>query len=152
MKVEYDDKAKAILVTRPDDERHNRALHGLTRSLIANMVEGVTKGYEKTLKIEGIGYQARMDKKGRRADRRLRQRRSPWLPPDGVTVELPDPTTIVVKGADKQKVGQFAAEVRARPQAGTVQGQGHSLRERTGPPQGRQVLHQRRLSPRGSST
>ena len=66
-------------------------------------------------------------------------------PPDGVTVELPDPTTIVVKGADKQKVGQFAAEVRAAAQAGAVQGQGHPLRERTGPPQGRQVLRQRRL-------
>src|SRR5262245_59508808 len=63
MKVEHDDKAKSLKVTRPNDERLNRALHGLTRSLIANMVEGVTKGYEKKLKIEGIGYQARMDKK-----------------------------------------------------------------------------------------
>src|SRR5437868_1642952 len=63
MKVTHDDKAKVIQVTRPDDERENRSLHGLTRSLIANMVEGVTKGYEKRLKIEGIGYQARMDKK-----------------------------------------------------------------------------------------
>src|SRR6266571_3257377 len=62
MKVQHDDKAKAIQVTRPNDERQNRALHGLTRSLIANMVQGVTKGYEKKLKIEGIGYQARMDK------------------------------------------------------------------------------------------
>ncbi len=66
-------------------------------------------------------------------------------PPDGVTVELPDPTTIVIKGADKQKVGQFAAEVRGVPQAGAVQGQGHPLRKRTGAPQGRQVLRQRRL-------
>ena len=63
MMVEHDDKAKTIVVTRPDDERLNRSLHGLTRTLIANMVEGVTKGYEKKLKIEGIGYQARMDKK-----------------------------------------------------------------------------------------
>src|SRR5262245_58381451 len=63
MKIAFDEKAKAIQVSRPDDERGNRALHGLTRSLIANMVEGVTKGYEKRLKIEGIGYQARMDKK-----------------------------------------------------------------------------------------
>jgi Ribosomal protein L6 len=63
MKVELDDKGRTIQVTRPDDERLNRSLHGLTRSLIANMVEGVTKGYEKRLKIEGIGYQARMDKK-----------------------------------------------------------------------------------------
>src|SRR5262249_17172217 len=111
MRVEYDDKAKVIRVTRPDDERLNRALHGLTRSLIANMVVGVTKGFEKRLKIEGIGYQARMDKKtivltvGYANAIEL-------TPPDGVTVELTDPTTIIVKGADKQKVGQFAAEVR----------------------------------------
>src|SRR5947209_20457557 len=59
IKVEQDDKTKALKVTRPDDERINRSLHGLTRSLISNMVEGVTKGYEKKLKIEGIGYQAR---------------------------------------------------------------------------------------------
>src|SRR6266851_10202927 len=63
MQVDYDEKAKAVNVKRPDDERLNRALHGLTRSLIANMVEGVTKGYEKKLVIEGIGYQARLDKK-----------------------------------------------------------------------------------------
>src|SRR5919108_296476 len=63
IRVEHDEKTKAIRVTRPDDERQNRALHGLTRSLIANMVAGVTKGFEKRLKIEGIGYQARMDKK-----------------------------------------------------------------------------------------
>src|SRR5258708_26647029 len=61
--VGLDDAKKALIVTRPDDERTNRALHGLTRSIIANMVEGVTKGYERRLKIEGIGYQARMDKK-----------------------------------------------------------------------------------------
>jgi large subunit ribosomal protein L6 len=111
MKVTHDDKAKVIQVARADDERESRALHGLTRSLIANMVEGVTKGYEKKLKIEGIGYQARMDKKAvvltvGYANAVAMQ------PPDGVTVELPDPTTIVIKGADKQKVGQFAAEVR----------------------------------------
>jgi large subunit ribosomal protein L6 len=112
MRVEYDEAGKAVKVTWPDDERLNRSLHGLTRSLIANMVEGVTKGYEKRLKIEGIGYQARMDKKTlvltvgyANAIQKT--------PPDGVTVELADPTTIIVRGADKQKVGQFAAEVRA---------------------------------------
>ncbi len=115
IQVKHDEAGKVINVTRPDDERLNRALHGLTRSLINNMVQGVTKGYEKRLKIEGIGYQARMDKKtvvltvGYANAIEL-------TPPDGVTVELPDPTTIVVRGADKQKVGQFAAEVRrARP-------------------------------------
>src|SRR5262245_58896727 len=63
MAVTFDEKSKVINVARPDDERLNRALHGLTRSLINNMVQGVTKGYEKRLKIEGVGYQARMNKK-----------------------------------------------------------------------------------------
>ncbi len=102
MNVEFDENAKAIKVTRPDDDRQNRALHGLTRSLIANMVEGVTKGYETTLKIEGIGYQARMDKKavvltvGYANAVKL-------TPPEGVTVELPDATTIVVKGRTSRR-------------------------------------------------
>ena len=111
MKVEFDEAGKVIKVARPDDERLNRALHGLTRSLIANMVFGVTKGYEKRLKIEGIGYQAASKQKGVEltvgyANRVL------MVPPAGVTVDVPDPTTIVIRGADKQKVGQFAAEVR----------------------------------------
>ena len=112
-----------ITVTRPNDERLNRALHGLTRSLINNMVQGVTKGFEKRLKIEGIGYQARMDKKtvvltvGYANAIEL-------TPPEGVTVALPDPTTIVVTGADKQKVGQFAAEVRAARKPEPYKGKG----------------------------
>jgi large subunit ribosomal protein L6 len=111
IRVEHDEKAKQVKVTRPDDERLNRSLHGLVRSLIANMVEGVTKGFEKKLKIEGIGYQARMDQKavvltvGFANPVKMN-------PPDGVMVELTDPTTIIIRGADKQKVGQFAAEVR----------------------------------------
>src|SRR5882724_7139821 len=123
MRVAYDEKAKAIRVVRPDDERQNRALHGLTRSLIANMVEGVTKGYEKRLKIEGIGYQAAAKQKGVEltvgyANRILK------LPPDGVTVQVPDATTILVKGADKQKVGQFAAEIRAARKPEPYKGKG----------------------------
>jgi large subunit ribosomal protein L6 len=111
IKVEVDEGAKCICVSRPNDERFARSLHGLTRSIIANMVEGVTKGYEKRLKIEGIGYQAASKNKGVEltvgyANRVL------MVPPVGVTVEVPDQTTVVVKGADKQKVGQFAAEVR----------------------------------------
>ena len=110
MKVESD--GKALKVTRPNDERLNRALHGLTRSLINNMVVGVTKGYEKRLKVEGIGYQAKLDKKSvvlmvGYANQITK------TPPEGVTVEVPDVNTIIIKGADKQKVGQFAAEVRA---------------------------------------
>jgi large subunit ribosomal protein L6 len=109
MKVQLEDKT--IRVNRPDDERQNRALHGLTRSLIANMVEGVTKGFEKRLKIEGIGYQARLEKKSLVLTVGYANAVS-MNPPEGVTVELTDPTTIVIKGPDKQKVGQFAAEVR----------------------------------------
>lgn len=102
---------RAVTVERANDERFARSLHGLTRSLIANMVEGVVKGYEKRLKIEGIGYQARMNKKA--ISLTVGFANAVELePPDGVTVELPDQTTIVIKGADKQKVGQFAAEVR----------------------------------------
>ncbi len=112
MKVSHDDGKRVIRVERPDDERLNRALHGLTRSLIANMVEGVTKGYEKRLKIEGIGYQARMDKKQIVLTVGYANAVE-MAPPEGVTVELTDPTTIIVRGADKQKVGQFAAEIRA---------------------------------------
>src|SRR5438128_12634416 len=111
MRVEHDEKAKAIHVTRPDDERLNRALHGLTRSLIANMVQGVTKGFEKKLKIEGIGYQARMDKKTLVLTVGYANAVE-MAPPEGVAVELSDPTTILVRGVDRQKVGQFAAEVR----------------------------------------
>lgn len=103
---------KQVLVTRPNDERLNRSLHGLTRALIQNMVQGVTQGYEKRLKIEGVGYQAAMSGKG--VQLMVGFANKPILtPPEGVTVAVPDPTTIVVTGADKQKVGQFAAEIRA---------------------------------------
>jgi large subunit ribosomal protein L6 len=111
MQVRYDEAGKALQVNRPDDERLNRSLHGLTRSLLANMVEGVTKGFMKRLKIEGIGYQARMDKKTLVLTVGYANAIE-MTPPDGVAVELADPTTIIVRGADKQKVGQFAAEVR----------------------------------------
>jgi large subunit ribosomal protein L6 len=111
MRVEHDEKTKSIRVSRPDDERQNRALHGLTRSLIANMVQGVTKGFERRLKIEGIGYQARMDKKTLVLTVGYANAVE-MDPPEGVAVELADPTTIIIRGVDKQKVGQFAAEVR----------------------------------------
>jgi large subunit ribosomal protein L6 len=123
MKVEHDATAKVVRVTRPDDERQNRALHGLTRSLIANMVEGVTKGFEKRLKIEGIGYQARLDKKALVLTVGYANAIT-LAPPEGVTVELSDPTTIIVRGADKQKVGQYAAEVRASRKPEPYKGKG----------------------------
>ncbi|MFN4259554.1 MAG: 50S ribosomal protein L6 [Gemmataceae bacterium] len=111
MKVRLSEDGQTVVVDRPNDERLNRSLHGLTRTLIANMVTGVTKGYEKRLKIEGIGYQARLDKKTLVLTVGYANAIE-MTPPEGVSVELPDPTTIVVRGSDKQKVGQFAAEVR----------------------------------------
>ncbi len=123
MTVKVDDGGKILRVSRPNDERLNRALHGLTRSLIQNMVDGVTKGYEKRLKIEGVGYQAALDKKAVVLTvgyaNKIRM-----MPPEGVTAEVPDPTTIVIKGADKQKVGQFAAELRAKRKPEPYKGKG----------------------------
>lgn len=121
--VTVDDATKAIKIERPNDERLSRSLHGTTRNIIRNMIEGVTKGYEKRLKIEGVGYQALKDGKavvlkvGYANDIKL-------TPPEGVSADLPDPTTIVVKGADKQKVGQFAAEIRAARKPEPYKGKG----------------------------
>ena len=101
-----------LLVERPDDERHNRALHGLTRSLVANMVTGVTAGFSKELEIVGVGYRATA-----RGPASLELALGFSHPvavdaPDGVTFEVPTPTRIVVKGIDKEKVGQVAADIR----------------------------------------
>ena len=114
-----------VTVTRPDDDRQNRALHGLTRALVNNMVVGVSTGYEKKLKITGVGYQAGM--KGKAVELTVGFANRVLLdPPAGVTVAVPDPTTIVVTGADKQKVGQFAAEVRASKKPEPYKGKGVS--------------------------
>jgi large subunit ribosomal protein L6 len=123
MVVKLDDKGRKIEIARPDDQPSSRALHGLTRSLIANMVEGVLKGYEKRLKIEGIGYQAKLDKKSLELTVGFANK-IVMPPPEGVTVECPDPTTIVIKGPDKQKVGQYAAEVRASRKPEPYKGKG----------------------------
>jgi large subunit ribosomal protein L6 len=109
--VKYDEAGKQVLVHRADDERQNRALHGLTRSLIANMVQGVTDGYTRKLEIVGVGYQAKLDKNT--VVLQVGYANQIAMPaPSGVTVAVPDPTHITITGADKQKVGQFAAEVR----------------------------------------
>ena len=122
MKVESDGKQIDRHAAR-DDERQNRALHGLTRALINNMVVGVTKGYEKKLKIEGVGFQAAS--KGKGVELTVGSpTASCHNPPDGITVAVPDPTTIVVSGADKQKVGQFAAEIRASRKPEPYKGKG----------------------------
>ena len=109
MKVEQADGS--IVVTRPTERGDDRALHGLTRTLIANMVEGVTKGFEKRLELQGVGYRAALQGADLRLDvgyshpvvMKARQ---------GITFEVPTPTEIVVKGVDKQQVGQIAAEIR----------------------------------------
>ena len=100
-----------ITVTRPNDQKENRSLHGLTRTLIANMVEGVSNGYSKTLDIVGIGYRASMQGK----DVVLSVGYSHTVTiaaPEGITITCPSPNQIVVAGADKQKVGQIASEIR----------------------------------------
>jgi large subunit ribosomal protein L6 len=100
-----------IVVTRPTDRGDDRALHGLTRSLIANMVEGVTNGFQKRLEIQGVGYRAAL----RGADLELSVGYSHPVvlkAPAGVTFEVPTATEVIVKGIDKQQVGQIAAEVR----------------------------------------
>ncbi|HYH64896.1 MAG TPA: 50S ribosomal protein L6 [Urbifossiella sp.] len=114
---------KQITVTRPNDERQNRALHGLTRALVNNMVVGVTTGYTKRLKVEGVGYQAAAKDKGVELTVGFANRIH-HVPPEGVTVAVPDPTTIVVSGIDKQVVGQFAAEVRASRKPEPYKGKG----------------------------
>ncbi len=100
-----------IVVTRPSDRGPDRSLHGLTRTLIANMVEGVTKGFEKRLEIQGVGYRAAL----RGQDLELQVGFSHPVvvtPRAGISFELPTPTEIIVKGIDKQMVGQTAAEIR----------------------------------------
>jgi large subunit ribosomal protein L6 len=101
-----------LLVKRPTERGDDRALHGLTRSLVANMVEGVTNGFTKTLEIQGVGYRASM----RGTDLELNVGYSHSVvkkPPQGITFEVPVQTQVIVKGIDKQKVGQVAAEIRA---------------------------------------
>ena len=98
-------------VTRPTDRGDDRALHGLTRTLVANMVEGVTKGFEKHLEIQGVGYRAQL--KGNDLELAVGYSHSVTITPrPGVSFEVPIPTQIVVKGTDKQVVGQTAAEIR----------------------------------------
>ena len=109
MKIEQSDGT--ITVTRPMERGEDRALHGLTRSLVANMIEGVTKGFERRLELQGVGYRASMQG----ADLRLDVGYSHPVvmkAPQGITFEVPTPTEIIVRGTDKQQVGQVTAEVR----------------------------------------
>ena len=110
MKIEQSDGE--LLVTRPTERGEDRALHGLTRTLVANMVEGVTKGFEKRLEIQGVGYRAGL--RGTALELNVGYSHPVVLEPrQGISFEVPAPTQVVVKGVDKQQVGQTAAEVRA---------------------------------------
>src|SRR5256885_1277318 len=110
-RIQIDRGDGQLLVTRPTDRGDDRALHGLTRTLVANMVDGVTKGFEKRLEIQGVGYRAAL----RGADLELAVGYSHPVvikAPAGISFDVPTPTEVIVKGIDKQQVGQTAAEVR----------------------------------------
>ena len=109
MTISVDDDA--LSVARPTDRGQHRALHGLTRSLIANMVEGVTEGFSKSLEIQGVGYRARLQ--GKALELSVGYSHTVSMPaPDGIEFDVPQPTQVVVRGIDKQLVGETAARIR----------------------------------------
>jgi len=117
-----------VLVTRPTDRGEHRALHGLTRSLIFNMVQGVTEGYEKRLQIQGVGYRAQL--KGQSLELALGYSHPvPVDPPDGVQFEVPIPTEVVVRGISKQVVGEVAAQIRDKRPPEPYKGKGIRYRD-----------------------
>jgi large subunit ribosomal protein L6 len=121
--VAYDDQTKIITVSRRDDERQSRALHGLTRALLVNMIVGVTQGYERRLEIQGVGYLAAV--LGQVLQLRVGLANELQVPiPEGVKVAVPDQQHIVIQGIDKQKVGHFAASVRAMRKPEPYKGKG----------------------------
>ena len=126
MKVEQAEGT--VTVERPTDRGEHRALHGLTRSLIANMVEGVTDGFEKRLEIQGVGYRAQL--KGKGLEMALGFSHPVSIePPDGIEFEVPQPTEIIVRGIDKQLVGQVAADIRKRRPPEPYKGKGIRYRD-----------------------
>jgi len=121
MKVEQSDGV--VTVERPTDRGEHRALHGLTRSLIANMVAGVTDGFEKRLEIQGVGYRAQL--KGKNLEMALGYSHPVAIEaPEGIEFEVPQPTEVVVRGIDKQLVGQVAADIRKRRPPEPYKGKG----------------------------
>ncbi len=109
--VRLDDGGKRVVFERTSDAKKDRALHGLSRALVANMVNGVTTGFERKLEIIGVGYNAKVQ--GKELRLQVGFAHPVIMPiPDVITVELPNPTHIVLKSPDKQKIGQFAAEIR----------------------------------------
>ena len=116
-------EGNVLTVSRPSDEANHRALHGLTRTLIANMVEGVDKGYSKVLEVNGVGYRA--EKKGNQLVMRLGYSHEVIMDEiPGITVEVPSPNRVIINGIDKQVVGQFAAEVRSKRPPEPYKGKG----------------------------
>ena len=130
-----------LLVKRPSDDRVHRSLHGLVRTLVANMVEGVTKGYERVLELSGVGYRA--SKQGQKLVLALGYSHPVEIDPgEGIEIEVPTPTRIVVRGADKEKVGALAAEIRSwrepEPYKGKgVRYEGEKIRRKAGKTGGR---------------
>ncbi len=111
LRMQIQQEESVLTVTRPTERGEDRSLHGLTRTLIANMVEGVTKGFEKRLEIQGVGYRAVL--KGTDLELNVGYSHPVTITPrTGISFEVPAPTQIVVKGTDKQQVGQTAAEIR----------------------------------------
>ena len=116
-------KGAEIEVSRPDDKKENRSLHGLTRTLNHNMVVGVTEGYKKELKVNGVGY--RVQKQGNKCVMNLGYSHQVIVEDnEDIKIEVPDPNTIIIVGIDKQKVGQFAAEVREKRPPEPYKGKG----------------------------
>jgi large subunit ribosomal protein L6 len=112
-----------LTVERPSDRGEHRALHGLTRTLVANMVEGVTNGFEKRLEIQGVGYRARLQ--GKALEMALGYSHPVSIsPPEGIEFEVPQPTEVVVRGIDKQLVGETAAQVRKQRPPEPYKGKG----------------------------
>lgn len=112
-----------VIVTRPSDVKEHRALHGLTRTLVANMIEGVSKGFSKELEVNGVGY--RVAKQGKDLVMNLGYSHQVIMPEvDGITVEVPNPNKIIISGPNKQQVGQFAAEVREKRPPEPYKGKG----------------------------
>ena len=112
-----------VIVTRPSDDKEHRSLHGLTRTLIANMVQGVTEGFKKELQVNGVGY--RVQKQGKDLVMNLGFSHNVVMHEvDGITIEVPGPNSIIISGPDNQKVGQFAAEVREKRPPEPYKGKG----------------------------
>ena len=137
--IKVEQVGSEIHVTRPSDSKPHRSMHGLYRALINNMVVGVTKGFEKVLLIEGVGYPRAASKAEKlNLERWAIPIRSSWTRPNTSPSRLPQPRSIVIKGIDKQAVGAIAADVRAMRKPEPYHGKGIRYEDEVHPPQGRQ--------------